>query len=506
LTEEFLITIGNEIFQVISRKDRKDLQASWFSTSPSRIQMLERLASFHDETAQKNRMKIVSDRQKDSPEMFSARKLLHGWNLTSGRKIKAPGEDGGSTTCAITIDVKSWQDLHNEFCTELKSTPKQFVSLVSLANVRKLILMDIFYLRGCDVFKKLPSTSHPPRSSPRGAARAPNQNGHRGDDDDHDASADSGSRRAGAAARRRLEAPAAAVDAAADDAADCGGPDAAADQEGGGGASADEGSGGASAAEEEGAAAAAENEGGGGEGEGGVDLDWTRWNPDPPWPAVFSTLRVPRTRDFACLPAAQALAIMFFFRDDLRKKFPALNNDIFQGWQASYGRCISAEGLKLLPVVGPAAMNDAQQTWCRETIRFYEESLNDEQRVKLGLKPRKTRRSRDPAPEAAEVSGDELDARLRKKVAAGKEVKPHRKTLADAAPSPPTKAAASPPTEAAARAPTKQARAGKRVREIESIAQEFLQDDGPRVSSCKSLSIISHLCYAYIKYYLFCLF
>ena len=39
-----------------------------------------------------------------------------------------------------------------------------------------------------------------------------------------------------------------------------------------------------------------------------------------------------------------------------------------------------------------------------------------------------------------------------------------------------------------------------------SIAQEFLQDDGPRVSSCKSLSIISHLCYAYIKYYLFCLF
>ena len=147
---------------MISRKDRKDLQASWFSTSPSRIQMLERLASFHDETAQKNRMKIVSDRQKDSPEMFSARKLLHGWNLTSGRKIKAPGEDGGSTTCAITIDVKSWQDLHNEFCTELKSTPKQFVSLVSLANVSKLILMDIFYLRGCDVFKKQPSTSHPP--------------------------------------------------------------------------------------------------------------------------------------------------------------------------------------------------------------------------------------------------------------------------------------------------------------------------------------------------------
>ena len=89
------------------------------------------------------------------------------------------------------------------------------------------------------------------------------------------------------------------------------------------------------------------------------------------------------------------------------------------------------------------------------------------------------------------VSDDELDARPRKKVAAGKGGKPHRKTLVDAAPTP----------KAAARAPTTPARAGQRDREIESIAQEFLQDDGPRVSPCKSLSVISRLCYAYIKYY-----
>ena len=36
--------------------------------------------------------------------------------------------------------------------------------------------------------------------------RAPNQDGHRGDNDDHDAAADSGSRRASTTARRRLEA------------------------------------------------------------------------------------------------------------------------------------------------------------------------------------------------------------------------------------------------------------------------------------------------------------
>ena len=70
--------------------------------------MLESLASFHDETAQKNRMKIVSDRQKDSPEVFGKQYLLHGWNLNSGRRVKSPGEDGGSTTCAITIDVNRY--------------------------------------------------------------------------------------------------------------------------------------------------------------------------------------------------------------------------------------------------------------------------------------------------------------------------------------------------------------------------------------------------------------
>ena len=70
--------------------------------------------------------------------------------------------------------------------------------------------------------------------------------------------------------------------------------------------------------------------------------------------------------------------------------------------------------------------------------------------------------------------------------------------LDDSAPTP--KAPARPPSKAAARAPTTPARAGQRDCEIESIAQEFLQDDGPRVSPCKSLSVIYRLCYSYNKY------
>ena len=84
-----------------------------------------------------------------------------------------------------------------------------------------------------------------------------------------------------------------------------------------------------------------------------------------------------------------------------------------------------------------------------------------------------------------EVSDGELDSRPCKKIAAGKGARTPK---------------------AAARAPTTPARTCQRGREtrdsqaeLESIAKEFLQDDGPRVSPCKSLSVVSRLCYAYIE-------
>ncbi len=93
------------------------------------------------------------------------------------------------------------------------------------------------------------------------------------------------------------------------------------------------------------------------------------------------------------------------------------------------------------------------------------------------------------------VADDELDARPRKKVAAGKEGKPHWKTLVDAAPT--SKAAARPPTKAAARPPTTPARAGQRDR------------NRLRKNSCKMTVRVSvpvslfpsRICYAYIKHY-----
>jgi hypothetical protein len=118
----------------------------------SRPAMFDALSAFHNETAQNNRIQIVKQRQLDCPELFSCKRLLSGWNDVFASKIKAPQERGGSTTCAIAIDVAEWQARHHEFITEVAKTTKQFVSMNLLTNVRKLIFMDLLFLRGCNVY------------------------------------------------------------------------------------------------------------------------------------------------------------------------------------------------------------------------------------------------------------------------------------------------------------------------------------------------------------------
>jgi hypothetical protein len=68
--------MGNELLALINRKDWNDLPKSWFSMLPSRQQMLNRLVLFHDEMAQRNRIKIVKDRQQEGPELFCAKKQI----------------------------------------------------------------------------------------------------------------------------------------------------------------------------------------------------------------------------------------------------------------------------------------------------------------------------------------------------------------------------------------------------------------------------------------------
>ena len=165
--------------------------------------MFDALSAFHNETAQNNRIQIVKQRQLDCPELFSCKRLLSGWNDVFASKIKAPQERGGSTTCAIAIDVAEWQARHHEFITEVAKTTKQFVSMNLLTNVRKLIFMDLLFLRGCNVYHIHQLNSQPPsRSSPRAGIRAPNRDGNRGDDESLP-----GSRRA--SAWRKLDATAA---------------------------------------------------------------------------------------------------------------------------------------------------------------------------------------------------------------------------------------------------------------------------------------------------------
>jgi hypothetical protein len=180
------------------------------------------ISAFHSPEAQSNRTNIVTQRQQENPDLFTGRNLLHGWNDFFKNMFKEKNEKGGSITCAIFIDVDEWNQLHREFLVELQAKPKQFVSLNVLSNLRKLIFMDLLFLRGCDKYKKH-QISQPNRSSPRGSVRPPNENGGQGNDDNT-----SGPRRLGTAARRRLDAAAACDGKTASDAADEGGGSAAA--------------------------------------------------------------------------------------------------------------------------------------------------------------------------------------------------------------------------------------------------------------------------------------
>ena len=72
---------------------------------------------------------------------------------------------------------------------------------------------------------------------------------------------------------------------------------------------------------------------------------------------------------------------------------------------------------QLFPFFGVAAMSEDQQKWCRETIRFLQDNLSDEQREDMGIPARSSRRkermsSTTPGPnddgEAEENNSDDV--------------------------------------------------------------------------------------------------
>ena len=88
LTEEVLISLGNDSLTTINRKDRADLPRTWFMLHSSRPSLLVSISAFHTPEAQSNRTKIVAQRQLENSDLFSGRNLLHG---------RLQGKDQGKT-------------------------------------------------------------------------------------------------------------------------------------------------------------------------------------------------------------------------------------------------------------------------------------------------------------------------------------------------------------------------------------------------------------------------
>jgi hypothetical protein len=110
------------------------------------------------------------------------------------------------------------------------------------------------------------------------------------------------------------------------------------------------------------------------------DTDWRQFA--YPVPSHF----VPRFRE------CHAMALMFFFDDELAAKFPELCGQINAGWQAHYKRPINLDDVLAPPRSGENGYDDEELTWLYQTARFYVSKMTVEQRAEKGIDPKTAKR------------------------------------------------------------------------------------------------------------------
>ena len=110
-----------------------------------------------------------------------------------------------------------------------------------------------------------------------------------------------------------------------------------------------------------------------------LEVDWTKYK--YPVPRHF----VPRFRE------AHAIAAMFHLNEDLAAKFPILNGQINEGWQAHYKSPIHVDQIMKPPNTGELAWDDDDKAWLAQTVRYYVSSMSVEQREERGITADKAR-------------------------------------------------------------------------------------------------------------------
>jgi hypothetical protein len=116
---------------------------------------------------------------------------------------------------------------------------------------------------------------------------------------------------------------------------------------------------------------------------------FTMLDPDNPYDVDWSEFVYPVAKHFVPrFRECHAVALMFFFDDELAAKFPDLSGQIHAGWQAHYNRPMNLNDILEPPKTGENAYDDEELTWLFQTARYYLAKLTPEQREEKGINPR----------------------------------------------------------------------------------------------------------------------
>ena len=112
------------------------------------------------------------------------------------------------------------------------------------------------------------------------------------------------------------------------------------------------------------------------------------WDPKSPYDTDWTQFAYPVAQHF--IPRfreSHAMALMFFFDDELAAKLPNLCGQIHAGWQAHFKRPMNLDDILAPPMTGENAYDDEEMTWLYQTARFYVAKMTDEQRADKGINP-----------------------------------------------------------------------------------------------------------------------
>jgi hypothetical protein len=84
---------------------------------------------------------------------------------------------------------------------------------------------------------------------------------------------------------------------------------------------------------------------------------------------------------------------MFHLNDDLAAKFPILNGQIDEGWQAHYKRRVHINDIVQPPSTGKNSHEEEEIEWLqKKTVRYYVSQMSEVQREEKGITAAQSRR------------------------------------------------------------------------------------------------------------------